>query len=90
MTPFAYYYRLEQPRPLPGQHGSPNTVLTVYLTVRKRWGSTSTSNKSIDISCFRPHFLQPIGFIDELGCRIKAGHISMRGQAQVVSFLLFY
>jgi hypothetical protein len=33
-----------------------------------------------------PYFLQPIGFIDELGRRIKAGHISMRGQAQVVSF----
>ena len=34
ITPFAYYYRLEQPRPLPGQHGSPS----VYLTVRERSG----------------------------------------------------
>jgi hypothetical protein len=34
--------------------------------------------------------LQPIGFIDELGRRIKAGHINMRSQAQVVSFLVFY
>ena len=25
-----------------------------------------------------PHFLQPIGFIDELGRRIKVGYISMR------------
>ena len=36
-----------------------------------------------------PYFLQPIGFIDELGRRIKAGHISMRGQAQVGLFLFF-
>ena len=36
-----------------------------------------------------PHFLQPIGFIDELDCNIKAGHISMRSQAQAVSFFIF-
>ena len=36
-----------------------------------------------------PHFLQPIGFTDVLGRRIKAGHISMRDQAQVVSFFIF-
>ena len=36
-----------------------------------------------------PHFLQPIGFTDALGRRIKAGHISMRDQAQVVSFFIF-
>ena len=52
ITPFAYCYRLEQPRPLPGQHGSPS----VYFTVRERSGSTSASNKSIDISCFGPPF----------------------------------
>ena len=34
ITPFAYYYRLEQPRPLPGQHGSPS----VYRTVREPLG----------------------------------------------------
>jgi len=37
-----------------------------------------------------PHFLQPIGFTDALGRRIKAGHISMRDQAQAVSFLFFF
>ena len=37
-----------------------------------------------------PHFLHPIGFTDVLGRRIKAGHISMRDQAQEVSFLFFY
>ena len=52
LDPFAYHYRLEQPRPLPGQHGSPS----MHFTVRKRSGSTSTSNKSIDISCFGPPF----------------------------------
>ena len=36
-----------------------------------------------------PHFLQPIGFIDELDHHIKAGHIGMRDQAQGVSFLFF-
>ena len=36
-----------------------------------------------------PIFLQPIGFTDALGRRIKAGHISMRDQAQVVSFFIF-
>ena len=36
-----------------------------------------------------PHFLQPIGFINELDCNIKAGHISMRSQAQAVSFFIF-
>jgi len=61
----------------------------VYFTVRERSGSTSTSNKSIDISCFGPPFLKPIGFTDVLGRRIKAGHISMRDQAQVVSFFIF-
>ena len=37
-----------------------------------------------------PYFLQPIGLIDEPGRRIKAGHISMRGQAQAMSFFIFY
>ena len=36
-----------------------------------------------------PHFLQPIGFADALGRRIKAGHISMRDQARVVSLFIF-
>ena len=34
-------------------------------------------------------FLHPIGFIDVLGRCIKADHISMRDQAQVVSFFIF-
>ena len=61
----------------------------MYLTVRERSGSTSTSNKSIDTHVLDPHFLHPIGFTDVLGRRIKAGHISMRDQAQVVSFFIF-
>ena len=35
------------------------------------------------------NFLHPIGMVDELDCHIKAGHISMRSQAQVVSFFYF-
>ena len=36
-----------------------------------------------------PIFLQPIGFTDALGRRIIDGHISVRGQAQAVSFFIF-
>ena len=45
-----------------GQHGS----LSVHLTVPERFCSTS-----FDISCFRPYFWQPIGFINGLGRRVK-------------------
>ena len=37
-----------------------------------------------------PHFLQPIGFIDELDHHIKADHLCMCGQAQAVSFLFYF